>query len=58
MKVPMIISADEGENTYDPERPANAGVQKGDEVTLFALGKGVPEEFDIMGQAKKFEDDF
>jgi len=40
------------------------GVAKGDEVSVFMLGKGVTyetsgsEEFNVMGQMDKFEGDF
>jgi len=39
-------------------------LKKGDEVSMFMLGKGVlfekcgSEEFDVMGQINKFEGDF
>ena len=42
-------------------RLANVGVEKGDEVSVFMLGKGVlfegsgSEQFDVMGQMKNFE---
>jgi uncharacterized protein involved in oxidation of intracellular sulfur len=45
-------------------RLANTGVKKGDEVSVFMLGKGVlfeqasTEEFDVMGQVNQFEGEF
>ena len=41
MKVLFIISTDDGETIYNAMRMANVGVQKGDEVGVFMLGKGV-----------------
>jgi uncharacterized protein involved in oxidation of intracellular sulfur len=43
---------------------ANVGVEKGDEVSVFMVGKGVlfeksgSEQIDVMGQMDKFEGDF
>jgi uncharacterized protein involved in oxidation of intracellular sulfur len=45
-------------------RLANVGVNKGDEVSVFMLGKGVlfeqagTEPFDVMGQVNQFKGDF
>ena len=64
MKVLFIISTDDGETIYNAMRLANVGVQKGDEVSVFMLGKGVmfeksgSEEFNVMDQMEKFEGDF
>lgn len=64
MKVLFIIATDDGETIYNAMRLANVGVKKGDEVSVFMLGKGVlfeksgSEEFDVMEQMKKFEGDF
>ena len=64
MNVLIIITADDGETIYNAMRLANVGVEKGDEVSVFMLGKGVlfekseSEEFDVMGQINKFEGDF
>jgi len=60
----FIISTDDGETIYNAMRLANVGVEKGDEVSVFMLGKGVlfeksgSEQFDVMGQMKKYEGDF
>ena len=64
MKVLFIITTDDGETVYNAMRLANTGVQKGDEVSVFMLGKGVlfeksgSEQFDVMGQVNEFEGDF
>lgn len=64
MKVLFIISTDDGETIYNTMRLANVGVQKGDEVSVFMLGKGVTfeqsgsEAFNVMGQMEQFEGDF
>ena len=64
MNVLFIITNDDGETIYKAMRLANIGVQKGDEVSVFMLGKGVTyektgsEEFNVMGQMEQFEGDF
>ena len=64
MKVMFIISTDDGETIYNAMRLANVGVQKGDEVSVFMLGRGVmfeksgSEQFNVMGQMETFEGDF
>ena len=64
MKVLIVISTDDGESIFNAMRLANVGVEKGDEVSVFMLGKGVlfeksgAGEFDVMGQVNKFEGDF
>ena len=64
MKVLFIISTDDGETIYNAMRMANIGVEKGDEVSVFMLGKGVTyeksgsDEFNVMAQMEKFEGDF
>ena len=64
MKVLFIISTDDGETIYNAMRLANVGVDKGDEVSVFMLGKGVmfeksgTKEFNVMDQMNKFEGDF
>ena len=50
--------------THNAMRLANVGVKKGDEVSVFMLGKGVlfeqagSDQFDVMGQIDQFEGDF
>jgi len=64
MKVLFIITTNDGETIYNAMRMANIGVAKGDEVSVFMLGKGVTyeksgnEEFNVMAQMEKFEGDF
>jgi uncharacterized protein involved in oxidation of intracellular sulfur len=64
MRVLLIISTDDGESIYNAMRLANVGVKKGDEVSVFMLGKGVRFEkssttaFDVMGEVNQFEGDF
>ena len=64
MKVLFIISTDDGETIYNAMRLANVGVEKGDDVSVFMLGKGVlfekagNEQFDVMGQMNRFQGDF
>lgn len=64
MKVLFIISTEDSETIFNAMRLANIGVKKGDEVSVFMLGKGVlfeqagSEQFDVMGQINQFEGDF
>ena len=64
MNVLFIICTDDGETIYNAMRLANVGVKKGDEVSVFMLGKGVlfeqagNEKFDVMSQVNAFEGDF
>ena len=64
MKILLIISTEDGETIYNAMRLANLGVKKGDEVSVFMLGKGVlfeqssNEEFNVMAQMQQFEGDF
>ena len=64
MKVLFIISTDEGETIYNAMRLANVAVKKGDEVSVFMLGKAVlfensgSEKFNVMEEVNQFEGDF
>jgi uncharacterized protein involved in oxidation of intracellular sulfur len=64
MNVLVIVYSDDAETIYNAMRLANIGVEKGDEVSVFMLGKGVTfeqidsAEFDVMGQINQFEGDF
>ena len=64
MKVLFIITTEDGETIFNAMRLANVGIKKGDEVSVFMLGKGVlfeqagNEKFDVMGQINQFEGDF
>ena len=62
--VMIVVTTNDPETAYNAMRLANTGVAKGDEVSVFMLGKGVlfeqasTEEFDVMGQVNQFEGDF
>jgi uncharacterized protein involved in oxidation of intracellular sulfur len=64
IKMLFILTIDDGETIYNAMRLANVGVEKGDEVSVFMVGKGVlfeksgSEQIDVMGQMDKFEGDF
>ena len=64
MKNLFIIYSDDGETIYNAMRLANVGVKRGDEVSVFMLGKGVlfeksgTEQFNVMEEMNKFEGDF
>lgn len=64
MKILFIITTDDGETIFNAMRLANVGVKKGDEVSVFMLGKGVKfeqagsEQFDVMGQINQYTGDF
>ncbi len=64
MKVLFIISTDDGETIYNVMRLANVAVKKGDEVSVFMLGKGVlyeknsNDQFDVIEQVNQFDGDF
>ena len=40
-KILFIISTPDGESIYNAMRLANVGMKKGDEISVFMLGKGV-----------------
>jgi uncharacterized protein involved in oxidation of intracellular sulfur len=64
MNVLFIISSSDGETIYNAMRLANVGVKKGDDVSVFMLGKGVlfeqasTKEFNVMEQMNQYEGDF
>jgi len=64
VKVLFIITTDDAETIYNAMRLANVGAEKGDDVSVFMLGKGVmfekssSEQFNVMGQMEKFQGDF
>jgi uncharacterized protein involved in oxidation of intracellular sulfur len=64
MKLLFIITTDDGESIYNAMRLANVGVKKGDEISVFMLGKGVlfeqagTEQFNVMEQVNQFQGDF
>jgi uncharacterized protein involved in oxidation of intracellular sulfur len=63
LKVLFIISTDEAETMYNALRMANVGLQKGDEISVFMLGKAVTYElvggdnFDVLGQVNQFTEE-
>ena len=64
MNVLFIISTDDAESSYNAMRLANVAVKKGDEVSVFMLGKGVlyekssNDQFNVIEQVNQFEGDF
>jgi uncharacterized protein involved in oxidation of intracellular sulfur len=64
MNLLFIISTDDAETAYNAARLANLAVKKGDDVSLFMLGKGVlfeqnsNEQFNVMEQLQQFDGDF
>lgn len=63
MKVLFIITSDDAETMYNALRMANVGLKKGDEVSVFMLGKAVTyeslggPEFDVLGQVEQFTEE-
>ena len=63
MKVLSIVSTDDAETAYNAVRLPNVAVKKGDDVSMFMLGKGVlfeqnnSEPFNVMEQLQQFEGD-
>ncbi|VAW41570.1 hypothetical protein MNBD_DELTA03-1792 [hydrothermal vent metagenome] len=55
-----VVSTNNAETVYNAVRLANVSLNKGKEVNLFMLGKGVEfndissEEFDVNGQIEEF----
>ncbi len=64
MNVLFIISTNDCETIYNAMRLANVGVKKGDDVSVFMLGKGVmfescnSNDFNAVDQINQFEGDF
>jgi uncharacterized protein involved in oxidation of intracellular sulfur len=64
MNVLFIISTDDAETAYNAMRLANVAVKKGNDVSVFMLGKGVlfekssNEPFNVMEQVNQFDGDF
>ena len=60
MKWLFIVSTDDGETIYNAFRLANVALKKGDEASVFMLGKGVTfeqsgnEQFDVMAEYNRF----
>ena len=63
-KILLIVSTDDSETIYNAIRLANVAVNKGDEVSVFMLGKGVlyekssSEQFNVIEQVNQFQGDF
>jgi uncharacterized protein involved in oxidation of intracellular sulfur len=61
MNILFIINTDDAETVYNAMRLANVAVEKGDEVNVFMLGKGVLFEqissgqFNVNEQISKFK---
>jgi len=64
MNVLFIISTDDAETSYNAMRLANVAVAKGDDVSVFMLGKGVlfeqssTDAFNVMEQVNQYQGDF
>lgn len=60
MNILFIISTNDAETIYNALRLANVAVGKGDEVSVFMLGKGVlfeqsgNEQFNVQEQVDQF----
>jgi uncharacterized protein involved in oxidation of intracellular sulfur len=63
MKALFIIATDDAETMYNALRMANVGLKKGDEVSVFMLGKAVTyeslggDDFDVLGQVNQFTEE-
>ena len=61
MNMLFIINTDDAETVYNAMRLANIAVEKGDEINIFMLGKGVcfeqisSEQFNVKEQIDKFK---
>ena len=61
MNILFIISSNEAETVYNAMRLANVAVGKGDEVSVFMLGKGVlfeqiaDEQFNVQEQVDQYK---
>ena len=64
MNILFIISTDEAETVYNAMRLANVAVKKGDDVSVFMLGRGVlyeqstTEQFNVVEEINQYEGDF
>jgi len=61
MIIVFIITTDDAETVYNAMRLANIAVGKGDEVSVFMLGKGVlfeqisSEQFNVLEQVNQYK---
>ena len=64
MNILFIISTDDAETSYNSMRLANVAAKKGDDVSVFMLGKGVlyekssNDQFNVIEQVNQVEGDF
>ena len=64
MKILFVISTEDAETSYNAMRLANVAVKKGDEVSVFMLGKGVlyetnsTDQFNVLEQVNQYTGDF
>jgi uncharacterized protein involved in oxidation of intracellular sulfur len=64
MNILFIISTDDAETAYNAMRLANVAVNKGDDVSVFMLGKGVlfeqssTQQFNLLEQISQYQGDF
>jgi uncharacterized protein involved in oxidation of intracellular sulfur len=64
MKMLFIISTDDTETIFNSVRLANVAVNKGNEVSVFMLGRGVlyekssNDQYNIIEQVNQFGGDF
>ena len=64
MNMLFIIQTDDGESIYNAMRLANVGVKKGDQISVFMVGKGVlfeqagTDQFNVLEQINQFTGDF
>lgn len=63
MHILFIISSDDAETVCNAMRLANTGIKKGDDISVFMLGRGVvfealgDETFPVGGEIDRFEQD-
>jgi len=61
MNILFIITSDDAETVYNAMRLANFAVEKGDQVDVFMLGKGVlfeqitGDQFNVKDEIEKFK---
>ena len=64
MNVLFIISTEDAETSYNAMRLANVVKKKGDDVSVFMLGKGVlyektsNDQFNVIEQVNQFDGEF
>jgi uncharacterized protein involved in oxidation of intracellular sulfur len=64
MNILFIISTEDAETAYNAMRLANVAVKKGNDVSVFMLGKGVlfeqisTRQFNVLEQINQYQGDF